>query len=525
MPALLGQSNVNSKGSVILVLSTKIKGIGHFSSENENLAIPFFMQRKGDLKHLWCNYDALLDAWWEVKRNKGCYFSILDYELNLAVNLSNLLIRLENECYEPYPLRSFYIHEPKTRLIEAPHVEDRIVQHALLNVIRPIIERRFIDQTYACRKFKGTHASNDQLKSYLVNYKSQGYYLKIDIRKFFYSINHEVLEHQLGRILKCKKTLQLLSKFYENTAGVGLPLGNVTSQLLANLALNPIDHFVKRVLKFKHYVRYMDDMVLLSTSKDDLHNAITLLEIEINTLGLVLNSKTKISRIVDGIDFVGYRTWYNRRVIRKRSLYKIKRKLRKDANLNRVASYLSHAMRTNSIVYVIKQILSVSPELRPWVIIWYRQHFKNRNKMIYLKAKQIEKDNNIIGLQMPQNDQGDLFPHFMYDRDAFGCETHGIDCSQQDAELIISTQDTQCEVSQVQHSEIEPILKACRWYKEIDVRCIAKIGKRYDITREISIIKLGNNHPDFIEMQSYIDLCRAEADMEKRSIGLKLPEE
>lgn len=145
--------------------------------------------------------------------------------------------------------------------------------------------------------------------------------------------------------------------------------------------------------------------------------------------------------------------------------------------------------------------------------------------MIYLKAKQIEKDSNIIGFQMPQNDQGDIFPHFMYDRDEFGLETHGIDCSQLDADFLLSTQDPQCEVSQVQHSDIEGILRACRWYKEIDARCIAKIGKRYDITREISIIKLGNTHPDFVEMQAYIDLCRDEADIEKRSIGLKLPEE
>lgn len=338
------------------------------------------MRRAGNLKVLWCNYDALLDAWWEVKKNKSYFFTILDYEQNLAVNLSNLLTSLENDTYQPQTLRSFYVHDPKTRLIEAPVLQDRIVQHSLLNVIRPIIEVTFIDQSYACRKERGTHASNDQLKSYLVNYKNSGYYLKLDIEKFFYSINHQVLHQQLTRLIKCQPTLDLLYRFYSNEQGKGLPLGNVTSQVLANLALSPIDHYVKRELKFKHYVRYMDDMVILSVDKKMLHQAKELIEIEVEKLGLHLNRKTKINRISDGIDFVGYKTWYNRRVIRKRSLYNIKRKLRKDANLNRIASFLSHAKKTNSIIYVIKQVLAVVPDRRPWIEDWYRKHFKNKGK-------------------------------------------------------------------------------------------------------------------------------------------------
>lgn len=99
---------------------------------------------------------------------------------------------------------------------------------------------------------------------------------------------------------------------------------------------------------------------------------------EVEKLNLRINSKTKISRIKDGVDFVGYRTWYNRRLIRKRSLYKIKRKLHQDANLNRLASFMAHAMHTNSLVYVIKQILQVAPEHRPFIENWYRKHFKTK---------------------------------------------------------------------------------------------------------------------------------------------------
>ena len=336
------------------------------------------MKREGSLKRLWCNYDALLDAWGEVKRNKSYCFTTLSYEQNLAVNLDTLLHRMEDGTYHPRELRVFYVHDPKTRLIEAPHIEDRIVQHAILSVIRPLVENRFIDQTYACRKLKGTHASSDRLKSYLVNYKDQGYYLKIDIAKFFYSIDHQVLESQLSKIIKCEDTLRFLRLFYANPAGIGLPLGNVTSQVLANLALNPVDHFVKRVLKFRHYIRYMDDMVILSDCKQKLRDAMAGIQGEVEKLNLRINSKTKISRIKDGVDFVGYRTWYNRRLIRKRSLYKIKRKLHQDANLNRLASFMAHAMHTNSLVYVIKQILQVAPEHRPFIENWYRKHFKQK---------------------------------------------------------------------------------------------------------------------------------------------------
>ena len=350
------------------------------SSQGENLASPFFMKRSGKLKHLWLNYDALLDAWWEVKRNKSYFFTILDYEQNLAVNLSNLLTSLENGTYRPEKLRSFYVHDPKTRLIEAPVLQDRIVQHALLSVIGPLIEKRFIDHTYACRIKKGTHACSDQLVRYLVNYKSSGYCLKIDIEKYFYSIDHHVLDVQLHQIIKCEETLSFLKLFYRNESGKGLPLGNVTSQILANLALNPLDHFIKRQLKFHHYVRYMDDMVLLCDSKQRLRDALPQIKNVVESLCLKMNQKTKISCISEGIDFVGYKTWFNRRVIRKRSLYRIKHKLSQNANQNRVASYLSHAKRTDSIVYVIKQILKVAPDYRPWIEQWYRKHFKNKVK-------------------------------------------------------------------------------------------------------------------------------------------------
>lgn len=343
------------------------------------------MKRIGNLEQSWCNYDALFDAFKEVKKNKSYYEPILAFESDLVSNLNRILKSLEDGSYKVKPTRDFYIYDPKVRLIQAPHIEDRIVQHAVLNSIRPIIESKFIDQSYACRKTKGTHNASDLLKKYLINYKNEGYYLKIDIKKFFYTIDHKVLNSQLDRIIKCKPTLELLKKFYENESGKGLPLGNVTSQVLANLALTPIDNLIKRYLKCKHYVRYMDDLIILNENKEQLRRALFFIKRLLKTLELDVNEKTQIGMIRDGIDFVGYRTWFNNRIIRKRSLFKIKRVLKKYPDINRIASYLSHSKRTGSLIYVVKQIIKVAVDFIEFIKKWL---IKNNKKEVYREVFQ-----------------------------------------------------------------------------------------------------------------------------------------
>jgi len=339
------------------------------------------MKRYGNLKNSWCNFDALLDAFKEVKKGKSYYHICMKYERNLAVNLDNLLERLNSDTYMPKTPREFYIKIPKERLIQAPDFEDRIVQHALLKVVRPIIENRFIHQTFACIKTRGTHKASDSLKKSLTKYQGIGYYLKLDIKKFFYSISHKKLNSQLEHIIKCQTTLNVLKKFYTNNEGIGLPLGNVTSQVLANLALNPIDHIAKRGYKQKDYFRYMDDIIILNKSKRVLIKILALIEKEIIKLRLKFNNKTCIGLIKNGIDFVGFRSWENKRVIRKRNLHIIKKRIKKNScNLESIASFLSHAKRTNSIVYVAKLIDTTVPNfnnfLRHWII-------KNRGDKYY----------------------------------------------------------------------------------------------------------------------------------------------
>lgn len=307
-------------------------------------------------KNIITNYETLHQAWLEVRKGKTFSNSVLEYESNLAVNLTNLQKRLIDETYSPKGYKEFKIFEPKERLIKAPYLKDRIVHHALLIAVGKKLDNRMIDQSFACRKNKGTHRANNLLKKYLIDYKNEGYCLKIDIKKYFYSINQDVLIKILKKHLKCEFALNLFKMFFDDES-VGIPLGNVTSQVLANLYLNELDHFAKRKLKIKHYVRYMDDVVILHHEKKQLKYYLKMCDTFIQqVLKVETNNKTKISKIKDGIDFVGYRTWFNRKIIRKSSLFRIKRKLKKDINLQRVSSFLSHAKGTNSIKYVTKII-------------------------------------------------------------------------------------------------------------------------------------------------------------------------
>lgn len=328
------------------------------------------MKRTGDLKRFWCSYEALLEAFEEVKKGKSYHHSILQFENDLAVNLNRILESLENNTYEVKPVRSFYVHDPKERLIQAPHIEDRIVQHAVANAVRDLIERRFVDSSFACRRDKGTHRASDLLKRYLVNYKGNGYFLKIDISKYFYSIDHQVVENLLRKIIKCEPTIQLLKKFFQNESGKGLPLGSVTSQILANLVLNPVDHHIKRVLKCRHYIRYMDDMIVLGATKEELWAVLSSVRALLESLNLEANNKTQIIPLKTGVDFVGYRTWFNNRLIRKRSLHKVRRTLKKHPEMSRIASYLSHSKATNSLAYVVRQIRKVAEEFDGHVKRW-----------------------------------------------------------------------------------------------------------------------------------------------------------
>ena len=228
------------------------------------------MTRKiNEVWNLICSYDSLYVAWREVRKGKGDKRHILKYESNLVKNLSDLEKSLLDGTYLTKPHYEFNLFDGKPRLIQAPHLDDRIVQHSVCNALRFPLQQKLIHHTYSCLIGRGTHRCTFQFSKYIKNNKYK-YALKLDIKKFFYSINHDALLKELSRHIKCKKTLNLLKMFIKANGGeVGIPIGASTSQILANIALNPLDHYARRKLGINTYMRYCDDMIaLFPTAKE-----------------------------------------------------------------------------------------------------------------------------------------------------------------------------------------------------------------------------------------------------------------
>jgi hypothetical protein len=205
--------------------------------------------------------------------------------------------------------------------------KDRIVQHALINVIEPIFEKSFIYNSFACRKGKGIHKALFKIKNVVQSNNCPKYFLKADVKKYFFSINQKVLKNIILKKIKDKKVLLLIFKIidsdYSNLGkGYGVPIGNLTSQLFANIYLNELDQFVKHKLNIKYYFRYVDDFLLFSNYKKELNKNINLIIKFMKTkLNLKLPSKkTNILLTEDGVDFVGYKIYSKYIHIRKTRL-------------------------------------------------------------------------------------------------------------------------------------------------------------------------------------------------------------
>jgi RNA-directed DNA polymerase len=298
-----------------------------------------------------CTFESLHRAWREVKRGKSERGIVLRYENDLARNLERVLESLRDGSYKPKPHYEFILYDNKERLIQAPHLEDRIVQHAVCNAIRLPVQSKLIDHTYSCLIGRGVHRCSDQLSRYL---RSRGYtyYLKADVKKFFYSIDHDMLMSEVKRIFKCQKTINLLDMFIKvnNITGHGIPIGASTSQILANLSLNPLDHYARRELKLNTYLRYCDDMVALFNTKEEAIIALSKIKSKLEELHFSLNPSSHIGRVSSGIDWVGYRHWLKYKLVRKSTIRRIKDRLPLPAEVK--ASYIGHAKGTASLDYI-----------------------------------------------------------------------------------------------------------------------------------------------------------------------------
>ncbi len=244
----------------------------------------------------------------------------------------NLQKELINQTYFPKPLKTFILRDPKTRKISKSTFRDKIVHHALVRIIEPIIDKGFIYDSCANRKGRGNLFALkrfDKFKRIVThNLKFDAFCLKADIKHYFQEVNHLILLKIISRRIGDEKIIYLINKILENGKvkdNIGMPLGNLTSQFFANVYLNELDYFAKHKLKAKYYIRYVDDFVILHKDKKQLEEWKSKIdEFLRENLNIELHPhKSKIISLSSGIDFVGFRNFWRYRLIRKRNIRKM----------------------------------------------------------------------------------------------------------------------------------------------------------------------------------------------------------
>lgn len=232
--------------------------------------------------------------------------SIKEFDRHKMKNLKKLQKRLLDGTYKTSKYSTFTIHEPKERIIfRLPYYPDRIVHHAIMNILEPIWVSIMIKNTYSCIKHRGIHKALRDIRKDMQDKQGTKYCLKLDIRKFYPSINHDVLKSIIRKKIKDERLLKLLDEIIDSSEGV--PIGNYLSQFFANLYLAYFDHWIKEILKVKYYYRYADDIVVLSSSKEELHNIFDKIQQYISDLKLQIKDNWQIFEVdVRGLSFVGY---------------------------------------------------------------------------------------------------------------------------------------------------------------------------------------------------------------------------
>lgn len=324
------------------------------------------MKTYNDLYPKIYDFQNLLLAYQKARKCKRYRPEVLKFTEHLEENLIDIQNSLIYKTYEPGRYREFYVYDPKTRLVLAAPFRDRVVHHALCNLIEPIFDSTFISDSYACRNNKGTHKGVERLVYFLRKMQAEHgkvYALKCDIHHYFQSIDCSILEGLIRKKIWDRETQWLFHIIlYSAVSGegraVGVPLGNLTSQLSGNIYLNELDHFVKQELKCKHYLRYMDDFILLNSDKAQLHEWLREIRVYLEErLLLKLNGKTSVFPINQGIDYLGYRIWPYKLLLRKKCITRMRRGMEylakhRDAYPQEhiqsvIASWYGHAQRAD----------------------------------------------------------------------------------------------------------------------------------------------------------------------------------
>ncbi len=299
-----------------------------------------------------CSFENLYQAFRAARKGKRDRVAVASFEFDLERNLLELEAELRDQTYRPDAYTNFCIYEPKRRLVSAAPFRDRVVHHALCQVIEPIWEARFIHTSFACRVGKGTHKALDQCQTWM-RHAERRYAFHGDIVKYFPSIDHAILRGLLARRIADRQAFWLIDQILNSGVGIqadeclmtcfpgddlfaltrprGLPIGNLTSQFWANVYLNELDQFVKRELRCPAYLRYMDDFVLFSDDKIQLTEwRETIREFLATRLRLVLHpNKSLVFPVEVGLDFCGFRLYPTHRRLRRSSVGRFVQRFRR----------------------------------------------------------------------------------------------------------------------------------------------------------------------------------------------------
>lgn len=328
------------------------------------------------------SFEALYKAHRRARKNKRYKKEVIQFELELSKNIWSLHYDLLYGKYKMGGYHKFMIYDPKEREIQAISYRDRVVQHSICdNFLTPLLEKHLVFYNVACRKNKGTSCAENSLKRFIQEHYrkigKKGYFLKADIKKYFNSIDHDVLKNMLCKLnipADMLKLLFLIIDSYFVCPNKGLPMGNQTSQCFALLYLNGIDRFFKEQLSVKFYLRYMDDLIAVFSCKQSARVALELLGEKVKNQKLSLNDKSQIISFSNGVEFLGRRffigknsenveklTKSTKKRVRKRvlkNIFLVKCGIKnKEFLLKSALSYEGFFLRCNAHVYV-KNVLS-----------------------------------------------------------------------------------------------------------------------------------------------------------------------
>jgi retron-type reverse transcriptase len=288
-----------------------------------------------------CSYENLFLAFKKARKSKTQKPYVIKFERELNNNLLRLREELISQTYKPKPLKNFIIRDPKTRKISKSRYRDRVIHHALINIIGESFERQFIHDSFANQIGKGTLNAIEKFNYFKrkvsKNFTKKCYVLKADIKHYFEEVNHEILLNILKRKIKDEKVIWLINQILSNSINgfsknvkKGMPLGNLTSQFFANVYLNELDQYVKHILNVRYYIRYVDDFVILHESKEQLEkwkdniNAFLIekLKIEIHP------QKSRVLDLSNGVCFLGFRIFQKHILLKKNNINKFDKKLK-----------------------------------------------------------------------------------------------------------------------------------------------------------------------------------------------------